>query len=40
MSPYPEWHTFAWGAAFILVIFTLAFNLIARGISAKWKIQF
>lgn len=40
MSPYPEWHTFAWGAAFILVIFTLTFNLIARGISAKWKIQF
>jgi phosphate transport system permease protein len=40
MSPYPEWHTFAWGAAFILVVFTLAFNLIARGISAKWKIQF
>ncbi|HEX2964836.1 MAG TPA: phosphate ABC transporter permease PstA [Syntrophorhabdaceae bacterium] len=40
MSPYPEWHTFAWGAALILVIFTLTFNLIARGISAKWKIQF
>jgi phosphate transport system permease protein len=40
MSPYPEWHAFAWGAAFILVVFTLAFNLIARGISAKWKIQF
>jgi len=40
MSPYPEWHTFAWGASFILVVFTLAFNLIARGISAKWKIQF
>lgn len=40
MSPYPEWHTFAWGSAFILVIFTLTFNLIARGISAKWKIQF
>jgi phosphate transport system permease protein len=40
MSPYPEWHTFAWGASFILVVFTLAFNLIARGISAKWKTQF
>lgn len=40
MSPYPEWHTFAWGASFILVVLTLAFNLIARGVSIKWKIQF
>jgi phosphate transport system permease protein len=40
MSPYPEWHSFAWGASFILVVLTLALNLIARGISVKWKIQF
>ena len=40
MSPYPEWHSFAWGASFILVVLTLALNLIARGISAKWKTQF
>ncbi len=40
MSPYPEWHAFAWGASFILVIIVLGFNLIARGISAKWKVQF
>lgn len=40
MSPYPDWHTFAWGASFILVILTLAFNLIARGVSIRWKIQF
>jgi len=40
MSPYPEWHSFAWGASFILVALTLGLNLIARGISAKWKIQF
>jgi len=40
MSPYPEWHTFAWGASFILVMIVLSFNLIARGISAKWKVQF
>ncbi len=40
MSPYPEWHSFAWGASFILVVLTLALNLIARGISIKWKIQF
>jgi len=40
MSPYPEWHSFAWGASFILVILTLALNLIARGISVKWKTRF
>lgn len=40
MSPYPEWHTFAWGASFILVVLVLAFNLIARGVAVKWKVQF
>ncbi|HBL23045.1 MAG TPA: phosphate ABC transporter permease PtsA [Deltaproteobacteria bacterium] len=40
MSPYPEWHSFAWGASFILVVLTLVLNLIARGISVKWKTRF
>ncbi|HOV91057.1 MAG TPA: phosphate ABC transporter permease PstA [Syntrophorhabdaceae bacterium] len=40
MSPYPEWHTAAWGASFILVVIVLVFNIIARGVSAKWKVQF
>lgn len=40
MSPYPEWHTFAWGASFILVVVVLGFNLIARGVAVKWKVQF
>ncbi len=40
MSPYPEWHTFAWGASFILVVLVLGFNLIARGLALKWKVQF
>ncbi len=40
MSPYPEWHSFAWGASFILVVLTLVLNLAARGVSAKWKIQY
>lgn len=40
MSPYPEWHSFAWGASFILVFLTLTLNLVARGISARWKVQF
>jgi phosphate transport system permease protein len=40
MSPYPEWHTFAWGASFILVVLVLGFNLIARGLALRWKVQF
>jgi phosphate transport system permease protein len=40
MSPYPEWHTFAWGASFILVMLVLGLNLIARGIAVRWKVQF
>jgi phosphate transport system permease protein len=40
MSPYPEWHAFAWGASFILVVVVLGFNLIARGLAVKWKVQF
>ena len=40
MSPYPEWHTFAWGASFILVVLVLGLNLIARGIAVRWKVQF
>jgi phosphate transport system permease protein len=40
MSPYPEWHTFAWGASFVLVVIVLGFNILARGIAHKWKVQF
>jgi phosphate transport system permease protein len=38
-SPYPELHSFAWGASFILVALVLTFNLIARRVSRRWKIQ-
>ncbi len=38
-SPYPEFHNFAWGASFILVGLVLMFNLIARRVSKRWKIQ-
>jgi phosphate transport system permease protein len=39
-SPYPEWHSLAWGASFILVAFVLVLNLIARMVVRKWKVQF
>ncbi len=38
-SPYPEFHRLAWGASFILVSLVLVFNLIARKVSKRWKIQ-
>jgi len=39
-SPYPEWHKLAWGASFILIIFVLLINLIAKWVVKKWKVQF
>lgn len=40
ISPYEDWHKLAWGAAFVLVIFVLFLNLIAKGVIRKWKVQF
>jgi phosphate transport system permease protein len=39
-SPYPEWHSLAWGASLVLVVFVLALNLIAKLVTRKWKVQF
>lgn len=39
-SPYPEWHTIAWGASCILVILVLALNIVARIMTRRWKVQF
>lgn len=39
-SPYPEWHSLAWGASFVLVVFVLGLNIIAKVVTRKWKIQF
>jgi len=32
-SPYEEWHTIAWGASLVLIVFVLLLNLIARRFS-------
>ena len=32
-SPYEEWHTIAWGASLVLILFVLLLNLIARRFS-------
>jgi phosphate transport system permease protein len=39
-SPYPEWHALAWGACFILIVFILLLNLIAKLVTRRWKVQF
>jgi phosphate transport system permease protein len=39
-SPYPEWHTLAWGASFVLIILVLGFNLLTKVVTKRWKVQF
>jgi phosphate transport system permease protein len=39
-SPYPEWHALAWGACFVLIVFILALNIIAKTVTVRWKVQF
>lgn len=34
-SPYPEWHALAWGASFVLAVFILALNILAKVISRR-----
>jgi phosphate transport system permease protein len=39
-SPYPEWHTLAWGASFILIVLVLGLNLFTKVVTRRWKVQF
>jgi phosphate transport system permease protein len=39
-SPYSELISFAWGASFVLAVFVLGLNLIAKLVARKWKVQF
>lgn len=39
-SPYPEWHSLAWGASFVLIFLVLSLNITSRVITKKWKVQF
>lgn len=39
-SPYPEWHTLAWGASFILILMVLGLNLFTKVVTKRWKVQF
>ncbi|HYX47099.1 MAG TPA: phosphate ABC transporter permease PstA, partial [Sphingomicrobium sp.] len=37
MSPYDEWHTLAWAAAFVLTAFVLILNILVRLLARKGK---
>ncbi len=39
-SPYPEWHTLAWGASFVLIALVLGLNLFTKVVTKRWKVQF
>lgn len=39
-SPYDDWQAIAWGASFLLVMFVLVLNLIAKVVVSKWKVKF
>ena len=39
-SPYPEWHSVAWGASCVLVGLVLTLNVVTRIIARRWKVQF
>jgi phosphate transport system permease protein len=39
-SPYNEFHSLAWGASFILILFVLIMNISAKMIAKKWKVEF
>jgi len=39
-SPYPEWHSIAWGASCVLVGVVLVLNLVTRIMARRWKVQF
>lgn len=39
-SPYPDWHSLAWGASFVLVVLVLCLNLAAKLVTRKWKVRF
>lgn len=38
-SPYNEFHSLAWGASFILIIFILLLNISAKMIAKRWKLN-
>ena len=39
-SPYEEWHSLAWGAAFVLLVIVLVLNIVTKLVTSRWKVQF
>ncbi|HEV8595369.1 MAG TPA: phosphate ABC transporter permease PstA, partial [Thermoplasmata archaeon] len=41
ISPFPDWHEKAWGAAFVLLIIVLALNIVVRAVTGRgtWSLK-
>ena len=39
-SPYPEWHSIAWGASCVLICIVLILNFSTRIMARRWKVRF
>ena len=39
-SPYKEFNSLAWGAAFVLIAFVLILNISAKMVAKRWKVLF
>jgi len=39
-SPYPEWHSLAWGASLVLVLMVLGLSLVAKVVTRRWTVRF
>jgi phosphate transport system permease protein len=39
-SPYDQWHSLAWGAAFVLLVIVLTLNIVTKLVTSRWKVQF
>ncbi|MFP4415688.1 MAG: phosphate ABC transporter permease PstA [Chitinispirillaceae bacterium] len=40
ISPYDDWHSLAWGASLVLIIFVLCLNLLSKLIARRWSVEF
>ncbi len=40
ISPYEDWHSLAWGASFVLIVFVFCLNLLSKLIARRWSVEF
>jgi len=40
ISPYEDWHSLAWGASLVLIVFVLCLNILSKVIARRWRVEF